>query len=100
MTASQKAEFTRRTLLALLTAGADQAKLEKAIGALTRSLADAHGGPASYPPAGDAWSLRCLPVCRSHVGGFLLSGRDLGVLRFVLRQLAGSVGDPLEMQGN
>lgn len=51
MTASQKAEFAQRTLMALLTARADQAELEKTISALTRSLADAHGIPASYPLA-------------------------------------------------
>ena len=52
MNPSQKAEFTKRTLLAILTARADQAELEKTIGVLTRSLADAHGIPASYPPVG------------------------------------------------
>jgi hypothetical protein len=51
MTAPQKAEFTTITLMALLTAQADRGELDKTIDALTRSLADAHGIPASYPPA-------------------------------------------------
>jgi hypothetical protein len=51
MTTTQKAEFTQRTLMALLTARAEQAELEKTISALTRSLADAHGISANYPPA-------------------------------------------------
>ena len=38
-------------LMALLTAQADRVELDKTIHALTRSLADAHGIPASYPPA-------------------------------------------------
>jgi hypothetical protein len=52
MTASQKTEFTQRTLLAILTARADQAELTKIIDALTRSLATAAGIPASYPQLG------------------------------------------------
>jgi hypothetical protein len=52
MTASQKAECTQRTLLALLTAQADRAELDETIRMLTRSLADAHSIPASYPPVG------------------------------------------------
>jgi hypothetical protein len=52
MTASQKSDFTQRTLLALLTAQAERAELDKTISTLTRCLADAHGIPASYPPVG------------------------------------------------
>jgi len=52
MTASQKAEFTQRTLLALLTAQAAFTAIGETIIALTRSLADAHDIPASYPPIG------------------------------------------------
>jgi hypothetical protein len=39
MTASQKAEYTQRTLLALLTAQANRTELDKTIHLLTRSLA-------------------------------------------------------------
>jgi hypothetical protein len=47
MTASQKAEFTQRTLMAILTAQADRAELDRQIETLTRTLADANG-LASY----------------------------------------------------
>jgi hypothetical protein len=50
MTASQKAAFTQRTLFALLTAHAERDELDETIRVLTRSLADAHDIPASYPP--------------------------------------------------
>jgi hypothetical protein len=50
MTASQQAESNRATLMALLTAQADRAELDETIRVLTRSLADAYGIPASYPP--------------------------------------------------
>lgn len=51
MTASQKeSNFTRRTLLALLSLQAKRAELDEEIRALTRSLADEHGIPSSYPP--------------------------------------------------
>jgi hypothetical protein len=50
MTASQTA-FAHRTLLSLLTAQADRAKLDETIRVLTRSLASAQGIPASYPLA-------------------------------------------------
>jgi hypothetical protein len=36
--------------MALLTAQADRDELDKTIRTLTKSLADAHGIPASYPP--------------------------------------------------
>jgi hypothetical protein len=52
MTASQKAEFTKRTLMALLTAQADRAELDREIVEITRSLASAHEIPVSYPPVG------------------------------------------------
>jgi hypothetical protein len=52
MTASQKAKVAQRNLLALLTAQADLANLQETIQVLTRSIADAHGIPASYPPVG------------------------------------------------
>ena len=79
MTASPKTDFTRRILLAILTAQADQAQIpgkpftelsvkngntkwvsypasraaiEETIRVLIRSLANAHGIPASYPPVG------------------------------------------------
>ncbi len=75
--ASQKTAFTKRTLLALLTEQAELAKIpgelferspwpntewisypasraaiEETIATLIRSLANAHGIPASYPPMG------------------------------------------------
>jgi len=50
MTASQKADFTRTTLMALMTAQADRAELDRQIATLTRALADTNGLPASYPP--------------------------------------------------
>ena len=43
MPASQNDGFTTRTLMALLTAQADRADLDRQIEALTRALADAHG---------------------------------------------------------
>jgi hypothetical protein len=79
MTTSSKTDFTRRILLALLTAQADQAQIpghtfvsseknegqknwirypaaraaiEETISVLIRGLANAHGIPASYPPMG------------------------------------------------
>jgi hypothetical protein len=53
MTASQKeSTLTQPILLALLTAQAEYAELGETIVQLTRSLADAHGIPASYPPLG------------------------------------------------
>lgn len=52
MTASQKTSFTQRTLMALLTAQADRAKLDQTIEQLTRSLANEHGIQASYPLLG------------------------------------------------
>jgi len=48
-TASQKQSRTM-ILMALLTAQADRDELDKTIRTLTRSLADAHDIPASYPP--------------------------------------------------
>ena len=51
MAASHKTEFAKRTFMALLVAQAERAELDKTISVLTRSLADAHGIPASYPPA-------------------------------------------------
>jgi hypothetical protein len=50
MTLKQKNRFTQRTLLALLTANADRAELDATIIALTRSLANVHDIPPSYPP--------------------------------------------------
>jgi hypothetical protein len=50
MAASHKVDFTKRTLLALLTANADRAELDATISALTRALANAHDIPPSYPP--------------------------------------------------
>jgi hypothetical protein len=79
MTASQKAQFTETILMALLTEQADmalipgrklvmseknegqtnwisypaaRAAIEETMGVLIRSLANAHGIPASYPPMG------------------------------------------------
>jgi hypothetical protein len=49
MTASRD-EFCSTTLLAILTAQADRDELNETIRVLTRSLADVHGIPASYPP--------------------------------------------------
>jgi hypothetical protein len=49
MTASRD-EFCTRTLMAILTAQADRDELDNTIRTLTRSLADEHGIPASYPP--------------------------------------------------
>jgi hypothetical protein len=51
-TASPKIDSARMNLMALLTALAEKAEIDKTITALTRSLADAHGIPASYPPMG------------------------------------------------
>jgi hypothetical protein len=78
-TASQKARFTQRTLMAIMTEQADladipgrafkqsannegltawisypaaRAAIEENIRVLVRSLADAHGIPESYPPMG------------------------------------------------
>jgi hypothetical protein len=50
MTALQKAESVTGNILALLTALADRVELDETIRILARSLADAHGIPASYPP--------------------------------------------------
>jgi hypothetical protein len=50
MTASQKADFTKRTLMALMTAQADRAELDHRIKALTLALADAHDIRRPYPP--------------------------------------------------
>jgi hypothetical protein len=52
MTASQKADFTARTLMGLVTALADRAELDKTIAISVRALADAHRIPipANYPP--------------------------------------------------
>jgi hypothetical protein len=52
MAASRKTDLAQRILLALLTAQAEYAELGETIIQLTRSLADAHGIPASYPPMG------------------------------------------------
>jgi hypothetical protein len=49
MTASRN-EFCKATLLAILTAQADRDELDERISVLTRSLANEHGIPASYPP--------------------------------------------------
>ena len=50
MTASRDtAGFTQRTLMALLTAQADRAELDRQIDVLTRALANANG-LASYRP--------------------------------------------------
>jgi hypothetical protein len=49
MTASQN-ESNRMILMALLTEQAHLAKIEETIRVLTRSLANEHGIPASYPP--------------------------------------------------
>ena len=46
----ETADFTTRTLMAILTAQADRAELDQQIAVLIRSLADAHDVPASYPP--------------------------------------------------
>ena len=51
MTASQTEEFTQRTLMAIMTHQATIAAEQKTVDALVKSLADAHGIPASYPPA-------------------------------------------------
>jgi hypothetical protein len=54
MPASQKSTFTQRTLLSLLTAHTERAdylaRSDETIRILVRSLADAHGIAASYPP--------------------------------------------------
>ena len=52
MTASQKETSKALKLMALMTALADRAELDKEISAITRSLADAYGIPASYPLQG------------------------------------------------
>lgn len=79
MTAAQKAQFTETTLMAFLTEQADlaqipghaftmsahnegltkwirypaaRAAIEETMAVLIRSLANAHGIPASYPPMG------------------------------------------------
>jgi hypothetical protein len=45
MTASQKAEFTQRTLMALMTAQADRAELDQQVEVMIRALATEHGCP-------------------------------------------------------
>jgi hypothetical protein len=50
MKTTERDGFTRHTLLAILTANADRAELDATITALTRSLANAHDIPATYPP--------------------------------------------------
>jgi len=50
MTASQKAEFTQRTLMALMTAQADRAELDQQVEVMIRALATEHGLSETYPP--------------------------------------------------
>jgi hypothetical protein len=50
MSSKQKAKLTQSVLLALLTAQADRDELDATIRGLTRSLANAHDIPSSYPP--------------------------------------------------
>jgi hypothetical protein len=67
-------EFCKATLLAILTAQADRDELDERISVLTRSLANEHGIPASYPPTTRLSSKRSMQRLRQfmpHMDGYI-----------------------------